>query len=293
MRITLNFATRPYADLGPTIKRLRIAMAMLAVVAIGLGLVLHAFHSKAAAVRARNHSLDAQIAHLVQERQGYQEMMRQPENAQVLAQVTALNRLFDEKGFSWTLAMEDLETVLPDRVQVSSLEPARSKDGHITLHMRVLGPRDRGLELVSNLEHSKRFFLPRIVGENTESADGPNQKLEPVSASNRVNFDLLADYNPATSEERKAARKAAPLVNHPGDPPAETARAVHPVRVPALHATHMGPPATTPPPKPATGPPPAWTPWQRPARRPARPFGEQARPITSLLKPKPVPGAKQ
>ena len=43
MRITLNLATRPFADLGPAIKRLRIGMAVLAVLAIVLGLGLHFF----------------------------------------------------------------------------------------------------------------------------------------------------------------------------------------------------------------------------------------------------------
>ena len=116
---------------------------------MALGLGLRAFHQKAEAARARDHSLDGQIARITQERQGYQAMMRQPENAEVLAQAEALNKLFDEKAFSWTLAMEDLETVLPGGVQVTSIEPNRDKDGHITLHLRVLGPRDRAIELVS------------------------------------------------------------------------------------------------------------------------------------------------
>jgi type IV pilus assembly protein PilN len=138
--------------------------------------------------------------------------MHQPANVQLLAQTEALNRLFDEKAFSWTLAMENLETVLPGGVQVTTLEPVRAKDGHITLHLRVLGPRDRAVELVRNLEHSKRFLLPRIVGENAESVGGPNEKLEPISASSRVNFDLLAEYNPGSPEERivKAPQKASP-----------------------------------------------------------------------------------
>ena len=51
-----------------------------------------------------------------------------------------LNELFDEKAFSWTLAMEAMETVLPAGVQVTSIEPIRAKDGHITVHLRVLGP---------------------------------------------------------------------------------------------------------------------------------------------------------
>jgi type IV pilus assembly protein PilN len=206
MRITLNLATRPYADLGPALKRLRIAMGVLALASIFLGLALRALHQKAEEARAREHSLDGAIAQIAGERQHYQEMMRQPANAQLLTQAEALNQLFDEKAFSWTLAMENLETVLPGGVQVSTLEPVRAKDGHITLHLRVIGPRDRAVELVRNLEHSRRFFEPRIVGENAEASGGPNQRLEPVSASNRFNFDLLAEYNPPLPEERKPVK---------------------------------------------------------------------------------------
>jgi type IV pilus assembly protein PilN len=209
MRISLNLATRPFADLGPSIKRLRIAMGVLALVAIGLVLGLRAVDQKAEAARARGQSLDGQIAHVAQERQGYQTLMHQPANAQLLQQAVALNKLFDEKAFSWTLAMENLETVLPGGVQATTLEPVREKNGHITLHLNVLGPRDRAVDLVRNLEHSRRFLLPRIVGENAESSGGPGERLEPVSASNRVNFDLQAQYNPASPGERRAARTAA------------------------------------------------------------------------------------
>ena len=68
MRITLNLATRPFADLGPALKRLRIAMGALAVVAIGLGSGLHLVHQKAEQARARDHSLDGQIARITRER---------------------------------------------------------------------------------------------------------------------------------------------------------------------------------------------------------------------------------
>ncbi|MGD0901803.1 MAG: fimbrial assembly protein [Terracidiphilus sp.] len=227
MRISLNLASRPFADLGPAIKRLRIAMGLLALASIGLGLGLRAIDRKAEEARARDHSLDAQIARINRERQGYQSLMAQPANARLLDQVGTLNRLFDEKAFSWTLAMEDLETVLPGGVQVSTIEPVRAKDGHITLHLHVIGPRDRAVELVRNLEHSKRFLLPRIVGENAESTGGPGQRLEPVSASNRVDFDLLAEYNPALPGERKAAKKPEADREGAGDQPAT--RAAHPL----------------------------------------------------------------
>ena len=211
MRVTINLATRPFADLGPAIKRLRITMGILALLAIALGLGLRALHQKAEQARAREHSLDGEIARIPQERQSYQALMQRPDTAQLLTQADALNKLFDEKAFSWTLAMENLETVLPGGVQVSTLEPVRAKDGHITLHLRVDGPHDRSVDLVRNLEHSRRFLQPRIVGESSaETSSGPNQRLEPVSASNRFDFDLLAEYNPPSPDETRPSAHSKP-----------------------------------------------------------------------------------
>ncbi|WP_348260642.1 fimbrial assembly protein [Telmatobacter sp. DSM 110680] len=208
MRVAINLASRPFADVAPALKNLRIAMGALALLAVILGVGLHLVHDKAEAARARAHSLDGKIADLTHERQQYQAMMQQPDNARTLQQAENLNQLFDEKAFSWTLAMEDLETVLPAGVQVTTLEPS-VKNGQITVHLRVVGPRNRDVELVQNLEHSRHFLLPRIVNETTASEEGPNQRAEPVSTSNRVNFDMLADYTPGTSEERKLAREKA------------------------------------------------------------------------------------
>lgn len=208
MRISLNLATRPYADIGPALKRLRIAMAVLAVLAIGLGLGLRAVHQSADAARAAEQQVQNRIDGVNHERLGYQAMMQEPANAELIEQVNTLNQLFDEKTFSWTLAMEDLETVLPSGVQVTSLDPSRDTDtGRITLKLHVVGAHDRSDELVQNLEHSRHFLLPRIVGESAESTGGPGQRLEPVSAANRFTFELLADYNPAATADDSAGIK--------------------------------------------------------------------------------------
>jgi len=234
MKVRINLATRPFADLGPTLKHLRIAMAVFAVVSIALGVGIHLLHSKAEAARAKEHSLDSQIAKINEERQRYHAMMRQPENAQVLDEANNLNALFDQKTFSWTLAMEDLETVLPGGVQVTALEPNREdKTGRITLKLRVVGPHDKDLLLVGNLEHSRHFLRPAIVGESSENSGGPGQPLEPVSASNKVNFDLTAEYNPATFGEERATKKSQDSSkSEPASSDAEAA-APHKAAVPA------------------------------------------------------------
>ena len=240
MRVAINLASRPFADLAPALKNLRIAMGVLAVAAVALGFGLHALSDKAEAARARAHSLDGKIAQITQERQLYQAMMQQPDNARTLRQAESLNQLFDEKSFSWTLAMEDLETVLPAGVQVTTLEPT-IKNGQISVRLRVVGPRNRDVELVQNLEHSRHFLLPRIVGETAEAEGGPNQRAEPVSASNRVNFDMLADYTPGNPEERKQAKEIAATAakthgkSNPDDTSPQTGRAPY-TGMPRPHA---------------------------------------------------------
>jgi type IV pilus assembly protein PilN len=255
MRITLNLSTRPYSDIGPAIKRLRIAIGISAVLALGLGLGVFFLHQKAEAARASEQQVQNRIDAIYKERQGYQVLMRRPANAAVLAQAVALNQLFDEKAFSWTLAMEDLETVLPGGVQVSTLEPVRDKNGLITLHLHVIGPHDHAVELVRNLERSKRFLLPRIVGENFESSGGPGEKLEPVSFSNRVNFEVLADYNPtAPTESSNSKEKLEQKPEKAEEAPTEMTRnqlhsqrntiqafAVHPPAIRAAAGTSLNP----------------------------------------------------
>ncbi len=208
MRITVNLATRPFVDVGPAMKRLRIGMIVLALFSLAALGTLHLVHSKAEAARAHEHSLDGAIAKINSERQGYESMMAQPKNAQFMMEVDELNELFEAKAFSWTMAMESLEIELPGSVQVTQIEPQRSKTGQITLHLRVVGPHNLSDELVKNLEHSRRFQSPRIVGEEAESANTPNSKnMEPVSVSNRFNFDLQAEYVPPTEEELASEKR--------------------------------------------------------------------------------------
>jgi type IV pilus assembly protein PilN len=254
MRISLNLATRPFADLGPILKRLRIVMAVLAAVCILFGIGLHLFDRQADAVRAREHSLDGRIARVRAERQNAYALMSQPPNAQLLRRAQALNKLFDQKAFSWTLAMEALETVLPAGVQVTSIEPIRDKEGHITVHLRVAGPRDRAVDLVRNLEQSRRFLQPRIVGESAESNGGPGQRLEPVGPANRFDFDLMADYNPPTPEERNSAKKKVASASVPAPAkPAPRSRGVPALPRQPGRKPYMGPSQPASHPKPASG----------------------------------------
>jgi type IV pilus assembly protein PilN len=100
--------------------------------------------------------------------------------------------------------MMDLENVLPSGVQVMNIEPVITRDGKVTIRLRVSGAHDRGVDLVRNLEHSHRFLAPRVARETAESNQNGRQ-VEQVSATSNVNFDLLAEYNPLPEIAEKPA----------------------------------------------------------------------------------------
>jgi type IV pilus assembly protein PilN len=204
MRIQLNLASRKFVELGPIYLRLRILIVLLAILAVPLWLLLGTEKRKAAEAQARLDHVNQQITALESQRQAFQAQMREPQNAAVLSQSQFLNRMFASKAFSWTAVMMDLENVLPSGVQVLSIDPVIAKDGKVTIRLRVNGPHDRGVDLVRNLEKSRRFLSPRLARETAEN--NQNQRaIEPVNTTANVNFDLLAEYNPLPEPTEKPA----------------------------------------------------------------------------------------
>jgi type IV pilus assembly protein PilN len=204
MRIQLNLATRPFVELGPLYLRLRILIILLAVVAVPLWLLLASEKRKASEANARLTAVEQKIQAIDAQKQAFQAQMREPKNASVLSQSQFLNQMFARKAFSWTAVMMDLENVLPSGVQVMNIDPVVSRDGKVTIRLRVSGAHDRGVDLVRNLEHSHRFLAPRLARETAESNQN-GRPVEQVSATSNVNFDLLAEYNPLPDTTEKPA----------------------------------------------------------------------------------------
>src|ERR1700685_242771 len=115
--------------------------------------------------------------------------MRQPQNAAVLTRAHFLNALFLSKSFSWTAVMMDLETVLPGGVQVTAIEPQISADWDVVIRLRVSGERDRPVQLVRNLERSRRFLGPRLTGEATQAKEGTQGRPAINGAPTGVEFE--------------------------------------------------------------------------------------------------------
>ena len=219
MRISVNLATRPFVELRPFFLRLRLIMAALAVLGFGLAWGAHHLSAKAAVQQANLDQLRDQTIAAQQSKLRTEQRMRQPANAEVLDRAHFLNAQFLRKSFSWTAVMMDLENVLPAGVQVTSIEPQVAANGDVLIRLRVAGERDRAVELIRNLERSRRFLQPHLTGESAQTRDtaaagvngarpfpgaapgfAPNGTPAESATPAGVEFDVLATYNPLPVE---------------------------------------------------------------------------------------------
>ena len=215
MKISVNLATRPFVELRPFFLRLRILMGALALVAVALMLTAHFLQQRLDSAQQEMDRLKARTAEAQQEKLSNERRMRQPANSAVLKRAQFLNALFLRKSFSWTAVMMDLETVLPSGVQVTSIEPQIASSGDVVIRLRVSGDRDRAVQLVRNLERSRRFLQPRLTGETVQAKEPGQanaQGLSPaggVGALAGVEFEILANYNPLPEGESYPHAKTA------------------------------------------------------------------------------------
>ena len=205
MRISVNLANRPFVELRPLFARLRLAMGVLALLAIALGFELHSLNAKAAVARTRMNALKAETYRYQHERQVNEARMRQPQNMAVLERSQFLNAAFAWKSFSWTAVMMDLERVLPTGVQVTSIEPQVTKEGDVNIRLRVSGDREQAVQLVRNLERSQRFLSPRLSAEQAQTQEANRAVNAPILAPGAVQFEILSGYNPLPVKMAKEA----------------------------------------------------------------------------------------
>jgi len=212
MRITLNLASRPFFELRPLFIRLRILAGALLMLAVVLFFMLRRAEDKAERAEAAVHVWTLKTEALQHEWEYDQALMREPFNAATLSRSDFLNQEFTRKSFSWTTAMMDLELVLPQGVQVMSIDPRMTKEGLVLVRLRVSGPRDKAVQLVANLEKSPHFLDPRVAGETSEVPGQNRTGFRPtMSATTDVNVDILAEFNAGdlassdvTAEEKKS-----------------------------------------------------------------------------------------
>lgn len=166
MRIELNLATRPSENKRRFYVLTGTGVVLLLILAVFQVTSLVRSWSSVRGFGERAGQLRSEIAGLDKEERGLEQDLRQPQARDVIDRSYFLNSMILQKSISWTQIFMDLEKLVPDRVQISSIRPELMENNKVRLDMAVSGESlGQVLEFVKRVEKSDQFGSPIVSSE--------------------------------------------------------------------------------------------------------------------------------
>ena len=186
MKVRLNLSTSPLESN----RRFTLGAGVIGTIAVVALLVLsyrtYSVWQSDKALRARQDSLELQIAKLQQQRQGLSEFFENPQTVQRRQRAAYLNSLIQQRAFPWIKIFMDLERILPEGVRVVSIEPKLDGDTvQLTFLVGAMSDESK-LKFLKALEGSPEFSHIELMSESH-----PVRTDQP----DRVMLSLQAEYS--------------------------------------------------------------------------------------------------
>jgi Tfp pilus assembly protein PilN len=175
IRIPVNLATEPFRRVRAVVVGAAALSLVLVLVLAFQILLIASEHSQAADSRALLDSLNSRLRTVSLEQQKLDNLLRLPENAEVLDRSVFLNFLIEHKAISWTKLFADLETVMPRDVRLMSVRlPQVDAQNHVFLDMTVAAKEPLPiLEFIKRLESSKQFSGTQLLATQPPNQNEP------------------------------------------------------------------------------------------------------------------------
>jgi type IV pilus assembly protein PilN len=186
MKVRLNLSTSPLESN----RRFTLGAGVIGTIAVMALLVLSyrtfSVWRSDKALRARQDSLELQIAKLQQQRQGLSDFFENAQTVQRRQRAAYLNSLIEQRAFPWIKIFMDLERILPEGVRVVSIEPKLAGDTvQLTVLVGAMSDESK-LKFLKALESSPEFSHIELLSET-----------RPLRAeqTDRVMLSLQAEYS--------------------------------------------------------------------------------------------------
>jgi type IV pilus assembly protein PilN len=181
MRVSINLASQPYENLRPLYIAVTLALVLAVALGFAVGWKAHRSRNETRLLSEHSDRLEKDLVNLRREEPVLAQWLFRPEVQDIRDRSAFLNSLIVRKSLSWTELFMDLEKVLPDKVQVTAIQPSPNESAEAKLNMTVSSMTVAPLvELLKNLEASPEFAKP-VVGSQrfpTEKSADPTIALE-------------------------------------------------------------------------------------------------------------------
>jgi hypothetical protein len=181
--IHLNLASRPYRDYRPVYAAV-VVMSLLAAFLMLQNVETYVRYThETRNTRAKIAAIEAETARERQREQSVQAQLKGLDLVRLDAQTKFVNAKLQERAFSWSTLLDQLESVLADDVRLISVSPSFAEDGTIDLALDLRSKAGDGMtRTINRMNADPQFSRPFPSGE-TATPDG-------------YAFDLQVEYLP-------------------------------------------------------------------------------------------------
>jgi Tfp pilus assembly protein PilN len=185
--LTIDFARRPFKNLRPVRATIGALLAAGLILTIINWRAYASFRQGQANTRAEISSLRSRLARAEQREHSARQALATTAVGQIAERSRGVNRIVEERRFSWSHLLDRLERVLPDDVRLITLQPGfdEAKDG-ATLHMTLVGRTpDSSVRTLAALGRDSHFAVLTLANEADPEKGGPEGYRFAVSVEYR------------------------------------------------------------------------------------------------------------
>jgi len=180
MKVRVNLATRPYEDATRFYTRWLGGIMFMLVLAILLSWLSWRRYQEFGSLRANLEATLLKNAQLQKDKDEQIRVFNLEKNTGTREQSEILNGVFLRKSFSWTQTMQDMESIVPENVQVISLQPKLVKVSNgdqpgipqLQISIIITGARREDvITMLQRLEESPHFLDAELTSESGHETD--------------------------------------------------------------------------------------------------------------------------
>jgi type IV pilus assembly protein PilN len=162
-----NLATRPYRDYRPVWAVAAILfLAMAALLAYNVHTAWRYF-ATTQETRVEIETLEREIAKERERAAAARQALDRFDTASLQARSTFVNARIAERAFSWSGLLDDMESVLPNDVRLTSLAPDARGDGSYVISLTCISKSEDGMvDLIQNFFRHPEFGRPTPMSES-------------------------------------------------------------------------------------------------------------------------------
>jgi len=216
MRVPINLASRPYENLRPYQTVAALAAVLLLALTARVAWKEWQNRNETRLLTEQTRQIQRETESLLAEQRELEQWLNRSEVQEIAERSAFLNSLILRKSLSWTQMFMDIEKILPNRAQVTSIRPQLNRSRQLELQITVasleIGPL---VEFLKKLESDPRFGSP-VVHSQTPPAERSQDRNTVVELSARYYQGALpeepqGESPPEDAEEDASTETAAGL----------------------------------------------------------------------------------